>query len=494
MDKTKGVTPFEKFAARAWNFLNEGKPFLPIFTVGAFFLYHLPDWGGLPFWGNALFSLALVLPILLLYMIYDFPLYLRNYLWIPVVAALLAYGRESLDLRLAGFALALYTFFTVFFWGTIYYHLRIGTPWNNFARFWKLVLKHSDSTSGNAQEQIPKFLLLLGLWEMLYGKMTTEYWSWSVNGGTLFALYAGIAVFAWVLHRYLFDWKPKEYDWFTRDNFEAPASPHAKKVYVIVIDGMRKERFYEAKTPFLDKLRMEGTEYTQMETIYPARTVVCFSSMHTGAYPREHGIASNLVLRYGVKTESVFDALRRAGRKGRLLGIAHLIDAFGDDVESITAVMNNDEADRHIIERAKKIVSEQDPDFLTVQLIGTDQTGHSRGVFYDDYIQKIEEADALIEEFVGWLDERGKLEDAVLIFCADHGQADGIGGHGHLDDGERYVPFFVWGQGVAKGKRVDRKHSLVSLASTVTYLLGAPFPSHAHGPVLTEPFEKESGQ
>jgi hypothetical protein len=491
------VGRFEKTAARAWNFLNEGKSFLPIFVIGTFFLYHAADWLARP--GGALIgliSLIIVSPLLLLYMHFDFPLYLRNYLWLPLlVYVLLPWppGYPAFDVTLALFATGLFFFFTVFFWGTFYYRMRIGTPWNNFARFWKLVLKHSDSTSGNAQEQIPKFMLILALWEWTY-RWFGEAWSIEKDGVLTWGFIAGVGLYAWILHRNLFDWKPKEYAYFTKDRYPEPTEPLARRVYVIVIDGMRKERFAEARTPFLDRLRLEGTEYTHMETVYPARTVVCFSSMHTGAYPREHGITSNLVIRYGVKVESVFDALRRGGKRGRLLGIAHLIDAFGDDVESITAVMKHDEADPAMLARALKVVREQDPDFLTVQFIGTDQIGHSRGVFYDDYIEKIETVDGLIETFVSELESTGKLENATVIVCADHGQADGIGGHGHLDEGERFVPFFVWGRGVARGRRVEARHSLVSLAPTITQLLGCPFPSRAHGPSLVETFRDDEAE
>lgn len=125
-----------------------------------------------------------------------------------------------------------------------------------------------------------------------------------------------------------------------------------------------------------------------METLYPARTVVCFSSMFTGTYPFEHGIKSNMVWKLGINVESIFDSLRKVGKKGRLLGIAHLVDSMGDDVETVTAVMHKDKADPNIMERAKKIMKEQDPDLFVVQMIGTDQTGHSQGVFYDEYLQK----------------------------------------------------------------------------------------------------------
>ncbi|MGO4495386.1 alkaline phosphatase family protein [Paenibacillus sp. 2RAB27] len=479
----KKASSFEIVAARCWNLLNEGKPFTPIFVVGVFLLYHIGVWSDSSFWSAAGLGLVITMPLFVLYYCFDFPLFLRNYLWLPLIAALLIWERNELTLYVL--ALGVFYFFTIYFWGTFYYHLRIGTTWWNFTRFWKLVLKNSDSTSGNAQEQMPKFLLLLFVWSHYYGQFEADV-SADVGTGLLFA--GGLLIYSFILHRNLFDWKPSEIPTYTRDSSPVQAGGKAlnQKVIVIVVDGMRKERFEEANAPFMKKLRAEGTEYAQMETVYPARTVVCFSSMFTGTYPREHGIRSNMVWRLGIRVESIFDSLRKVGKKGRLLGIAHLIDSMGDDVESVTAVMHNDVADRNIIERAKKIMAEQNPDLLVAQLIGVDQTGHSRGVLYDDYTQKIAEADQLIEEFVGWLEERGMMANTTLIICADHGQADGIGGHGHLDEGERYVPFFLHGPTIEAGRRIDEKHSLVSMAPTLAYLLGAPFPSHSRGPVLTE--------
>ncbi|MFI8685642.1 alkaline phosphatase family protein [Rossellomorea sp. NPDC077527] len=474
----KSASKFEKTAARCWNLLNEGKPFTPIFVIGTMMIFHFQELlhGE---WFPFLISLLFTLPLFILYFYYDFPLFLRNYLWIPVIGYLLLF--ESPNLALWGFGIGLYFFFTVFFWGTFYYHLRIGTDWLNFTRFWKLVLKNSDSTSGNAQEQLPKFLLLLAVWDGMMTNLstgellpTTHYF---IFCGAVFAL-------AFILHHFLFDWKPKQYDSFTSGVPSAEALND--KVVVIVIDGMRKERFYEANTPYLDGLVEKGTEYLNMETVYPARTVVCFSSMFTGTYPKEHGMKSNMVWKLGIKVESIFDSLRKVGKKGKMLGIAHLVDSFGQDVETVTAVMHKDKADRNIINKAKKIMEEQDPDLFIVQLIGTDQIGHSRGVLYDEYIEKIEEADRLVQEYVEWLEAEGKMENTTLMICADHGQADGIGGHGHLDEGERFVPFFMVGPGVKQGEKIQEKHSLVSMAPTIAHLLGAPFPGNSRGPVLNE--------
>jgi len=482
----KSASKFEKVAARCWNLLNEGKPFTPIFVVGAMLLFHfeaLTEWDSA---FNLLQSLLYVIPLLVLYFIYDFPLFLRNYLWVPFVVYLIVWNDTNIGLLL--FSVGLFFFFTVFFWGTLYYHLRIGTTWLNFTRFWKLVMKNSDSTSGNAQEQIPKFLLVLSLWNYFFEQFNTNI---AVEIIPIVVFYLFVLLFAYILHRNLFDWKPKMYSDFTRDHFPQPTESVSDKVVVIVIDGMRKERFYEADTPFLDYLKDNGTEYTNMETVYPARTVVCFSSMFTGTYPVEHGMHSNMVWKLGIKVESIFDSLRKVSKKGRLLGIAHLVDSMGSDVETVTAVMHNDKADPNIMARAKKIMKEQDPDLFIVQLIGTDQTGHSRGVLYDEYLQKIHEADRLIKDFVDWLKVEGKMDNTTLFICADHGQADGIGGHGHLDEGERFVPFFVHGPKIAKGKKVEEKHSLVSLAPTLAYLLGAPFPDHSRGKVLLDAMEQK---
>lgn len=487
----KKASWFEIIAARGWNLLNEGKPFTPIFVVGTFLLFHIPDWSTSSFWSTMALSMLTILPLLVIYYIYDYPLMLRNYLWIPFVVSLILWNQLNIGLSL--FALGLYFFFTIFFWGTFYYHLRIGTSWLNFTRFWKLVLKNSDSTSGNAQEQIPKFLLLLFLWDRQYSLLQQGYTIGELDWIRLLGFGGFVFLFSWLLHHYLFDWKPKEREGYTKQFFTESSQALTKKVIMIIVDGARKDRFAEANTPFLDQLRLNGTEYTQMETVYPARTVVCFSSIFTGTYPKEHGIKSNMVWKLGIKVESVFDSLKKVGKKGRLLGIAHLIDAMADDVESVTAVMNNDVADRNIIERAKKIMNEQNPDLLAVQLISTDQTGHSRGSLYEEYKQKIEEADHLIEEFVHWLEDKGMMEDTTIIIAADHGQSDGIGGHGHLDEGERFVPFFMHGPNIAKGKQVDKRHSLISVAPTIAYLLGTPFPEHSRGPVLMEAIKELKG-
>ena len=479
----KPASKFEIVAARVWNVLNEGKSFHPVFVLGTFLLLHIAELPDAGFWGGALPGLLLVAPLVLVFVYYDFPLKLRWALW--VFLALFVMVFRFADFGAVFLAFGLYVFFTVFFWGTFYYHLRTGAPKTNFVRFWRLVLENPDSTSGNFLEQIPKALTVLLALEYLVAAPLT-----AGRAGLVLGFMVAIAVASYLVHWRFFDWKPVYPAEPTREvNRDAPL---ARRVIVVVIDGCRLDRFHEAEKPYLEKMMQSGAVYESVETVYPARTVVCFSSMFTGAAPEAHGITSNLVLKLGLKVESVFDALRRAGKKGRMVGIAHLIDAFGDDVASVTSVAHNDKIDGNLIAAAERELEEHDPDLLVLQLLAVDQNGHVRGTYYPEYVERIEITDHLIEGFMGWCRERGYLDDGTaVVLMADHGQGRGIGAHGHLSEGERFVPFAMWGSGIAEGKTIKEPASIMDLAPTISYLLGVEPPKDSTGRVLKVALARE---
>lgn len=477
----KPASRFEIVAARCWNVLNEGKSFHPVFVLGTFLLLHVAELWSPGFWGRALPALALTVPLILLFVRYDFPLKLRWALWGFLAAFVLVFWFVDVGALLLAFGL--YVFFTVFFWGTFYYHLRTGAPKTNFVRFWRLVLENPDSTSGNFLEQMPKALVALFALEYLMAAPLDAGRALLVLG-----FVAALGIAGHMIHRRFFDWKPVYPSEPTEDVNRG--EPLAKRVIVVVIDGCRLDRFQEAEKPYLEKMMAGGTIFESVETTYPARTVVCFSSMFTGAAPERHGISSNLVLKLGLRVESIFDALRRAGKKGRLVGIAHLIDAFGDDVASVTSVAHNDKIDQNLIAAARRELEKHDPELLVLQLLAVDQNGHTRGTYYPEYVERIEITDRLIEEFMQWCAERGYLdEETAVVLMADHGQGRGIGAHGHLSEGERFVPFAMWGSGIAKARTVSEPHSILDLAPTISYLLGIEPPNGSTGRVLTEALE-----
>lgn len=477
----RAATRVEVIAARLWNVLNEGKPFTPVFAAGVAFLLVLPDVASPEAWLAATVALVAVAPLALVFWRLDFPLRLRAMLWMALGALLLVTGRPPL--LPVTLVVGLYLFFTVVLWGAVYYHLRIGTPWSNGFRFARLVAENPDPTSGNLLEQLPKLLLLVLAFEGVRadpsGHAVAASWGFAALLGLL-----GLVAYQW-----WFTWVPVQPQRRIAVDGAPPVTPReARRVIAIVIDGCRADRLAEAATPCLDRLRAGGTDVRAMSTVYPARTVVGFSSMLTGAPPSVHRMGSNFVPDLGVKCPSVFDVLRDAGQRGRLVGIAHLIDAFGPhDVRSVTAVMDNDAIDGALITEAQRVLAEEDPDLLVLQLLSVDQTGHARGSYNAEYLAKIEEADRTIEVFLAWCEARGYLDGTTVIVTADHGQGIGIGGHGHMSPSEARIPCILWGAGVAACEVVESPTSIMDVAPTITGLLGLPAPAASVGRDLRAP-------
>jgi hypothetical protein len=464
------ASPIEIWAARAWNVFNEGRPFSVVYPV--LVLLAAAAAGVAP---DGPLGLALLAAVASSLVLSRFPFALRGraLLWLAALASVPLFEPWRAPALLAG-ALAGYAFFTVVVWGSVYYHLRTGAPWTNGLRFWRLVLTNSDPTSGNALEQVPKLLIALSAATLIAEEPTG---SSAARAAVALAMAAGLGglaarAFAKRLPRYPTR-MPRPGD--------RPV-PFARRVYVIVVDGCNRGRLWQAEAPVIDRLAREGTEYLAVDPAYPARTVVCFSSMLTGATPGEHGMRSNFAPRLGVRRESVFDVLEREGRRGRLVGIAHLLDPFGDDVvRSVTSVQPTSRIDESLTAEARRVVDEEDPDLLVLQLLAADQLGHVRGVRSPEYLDQLAETDRHVGDFLSFLDARGKLDGATVILMADHGQGRGIGGHGHLDWGERPVPFVVWGAGAVPGAISDEPRSVLELAATLSRLLGVRAPEAARG-------------
>jgi len=462
---SRSAGSLEEAAARAWNVLNEGQPFTLVFSFTVLLVT-----------GASPAGMVAALPLALAWWRHAYPLHLRAILWVLCAAVVILAG--GLPAVPAVLALAAYLLFTVVLWGSVYYHLRLGAPWTNFTRFWRLVIENPDPTSGNLLEQLPKVAALIAVGH-------------SAHPAPLVAAVAGLG--AWlvgeVVHRNLVTWVPgratgrRRKDRRPRAAGPARCGPPSRKVLLVVIDGCRVDRLAEATTPFLDRLAVEGVSHTACQTAYPARTVTCFSSMLTGAPPAVHGMRSNFVPRKGVRCESVFDL----GVSARMVGIAHLVDAFGDRVSTVTAVMPNDEIDAALCAKARLVVEEEDPDLLVVQTLSVDQTGHFRGSYYSEYRERIETTDAEVERLVAWLSERwGGLDGVTIGILSDHGQGRGIGGHGHWTPTERLVPCIWWGAGVPEAQ-AGHDVSILDVAPTLTHRLGVRAPERSVGRCLLCP-------
>lgn len=467
-------SPFlEIWGAKLWNVANESKTFVACtLLVGIPFL----AWVALGWRAGAeaaLVATAVVALFTFLLTWPDYPLGLRAILWawfLLVGAAYVAtFGWAELLLPV-GLVLAWFFFFTLVVWGTIYYRFLTHEPWRTCRRFYRLVMTNDDSTSGNFFQVMPQMLAPAMLWRLV---ATQAAWRTpTVLAGTVAAMGLAYAVTS-LVHR---AWHKRKETGVHPVSENLLPGTKVRRVVQINIDGCRADFTRDptiTATPNLDRMAKQGAEVVGMRTMYPARTSVAFSTMMTGLPPREHGITSNFTY-HKVRGETLFDRIEKAGKKGIMVGIAHFDDIAHDNwhLHSIKSFVRNEEADAIFFGEVRRIIESQEPDFLCVDLISVDQTGHMRGALGPDYLKAIESTDEAIGSFVKWLGGRGFFKDGLVMVTSDHGQGRGIGGHGYWGAGERDVPFIVYGANVPAGLLRTEQRSLMDVKPTICGVLG----------------------
>lgn len=95
------------------------------------------------------------------------------------------------------------------------------------------------------------------------------------------------------------------------------------------------------------------------------------------------------------------------------------------------------------------------------------------------YAANVTMIDDKVGEILGTLDERGYLDNALVIFTSDHG--DALGDHGHIQKWTMYdcsvkVPLLFWSKTLAGGSRNDSLVQLMDIAPTVLEAAGVAPP------------------
>ena len=119
-----------------------------------------------------------------------------------------------------------------------------------------------------------------------------------------------------------------------------------------------------------------------------------------------------------------------------------------------------------------------DHDSVVHQLDPTPEQRHRQRAYY---LANVTMIDRKIGEILQTLDDRGYLDNAVVIFTSDHGEA--LGDHGHSQKWTMYdiitrMPLIVWSPGRFDGGRtVDDLCQLMDIGPTILDLAGVPVPA-----------------
>src|SRR5262245_32348687 len=292
---------------------------------------------------------------------------------------------------------------------------------------------------------------------------------------------------------------------------EDPGTPRlARRVFLVVIDGLRLDRSYEL--PFLDELRRRGVD-SEATSHYPTWSRPNYVSLLTGVPPAASGVRTNHHST-PVVLDSLMDRARAAGLRvatatdydvlprlflRRPTGSAVSgfdsgdidIDAFEEPVarsgpHAPDADLTSPFDDARYapwpggFSEAGSALAAGSADLVILLVGAVDDAGHARGADSVDYRSAAVMADRAIARVLAHID---LSQDAVIV-TADHGHT-GRGGHGGIEPEVLTVPLIAAGAGIRPGA-TPADARLIDIPPTVSALLALPAPGHGLGRTLTD--------
>ena len=186
---------------------------------------------------------------------------------------------------------------------------------------------------------------------------------------------------------------------------------------------------YEKYPCFVKEVGETAPFALPMRTVMPSVTPVCFGTMYTGAQPEVHGIR-----RYEkpvIRTDSIFDALIRAGRKPAIVATTNC---------SMSKIYHERDMDYFIYptigevnNRAMQLIAEDRHDFIAVYNGNYDSSMHKHGPEGPEALAELRCNARAFQMFGFAVREKWKKHDTLLGFAMDHGCHEidgGCGSHG----------------------------------------------------------------
>lgn len=275
--------------------------------------------------------------------------------------------------------------------------------------------------------------------------------------------------------------------------FTPTATPLARRVLILSIDGLRPDAIALAPMPTLMKL-METSAYSlNAQTIYPSVTLPSHSSMLGGVCPNKHGVDWNDYepeKGFAIGND-LFDIAHAAGlQTAMFVGKEKLRQVTEPSSTDIFQFIN----DRDLIV-TENLIQNFPPDFrlMFIHFATTDDMGHVYGWLSGEQLSVIYRADQAIEKILAELDARGIRDETLFIITADHGGQGNFHGSSSMED--MTIPWIANGAGI-QPKQLTSSITTVDTAATAAFALNLQIPPEWDGVPVYEAFglpsEKES--
>lgn len=285
----------------------------------------------------------------------------------------------------------------------------------------------------------------------------------------------------------------------------------ARRVYLVIIDGLRSDRSYEL--PFLDSLRRAGLDL-EAQSHYPTWSRPNYVSILAGVPPSASGVRTNhhgtpvtldtLMDRAHAAHLTVATAtdyavlpqlfLRPAATVATQISPEVLEQLDIDTMQEPLAQGIVDAPDTALVSpfddaryvpwpggfsaAGIALVAGGSADLVVLLVSSVDIAGHQHGADSAAYREAAVSADRALARVLGHVD---LSQDAVVV-VADHGHT-ARGGHGGIEPEVMTVPLVLAGAGIDRAGTADDAR-LIDVAPTVAALLGISAPGHGLGRTL----------
>jgi len=214
------------------------------------------------------------------------------------------------------------------------------------------------------------------------------------------------------------------------------------RVGLVVIDafGVSTWQRYKHLTFNFNLLADKNMVYIQ--SVLPAKTPVNFATMVTGAEPEVHNIKSRTDT---LKVETIFHVLSEKKMKSAAIGWeASTVGILLSPLADYKGIASSN-TDEEVVKLATEIVKENHPNFLILQLLEVDSTGHKFGLEGEEIKEAILSADKHLGEILSTL----LGERYAVLILADHGaHQEGVKAthNGYSSQEDIFVPLTIASQ------------------------------------------------
>ncbi|MFQ6620596.1 hypothetical protein Gotur_000195 [Gossypium turneri] len=226
-------------------------------------------------------------------------------------------------------------------------------------------------------------------------------------------------------------------------------SPPAKRLVLLVADGLRADKFFEPdlegnfRAPFLRNVIKNQGRWGVSHARPPTESRPGHVAIIAGFYEDPSAVTK------GWKANPVeFDSVFNRSRHTISYDASFLDEWSFDQFQSLLNRSNEDPKLKRLLEQDNLVV------FL--HLLGCDSNGHAHRPFSSIYLNNVKVVDHIAERVYNLLENYYKDNRTSYIFTADHGMSD-KGSHGDGHPSNTDTPLVVWGAGVKHPRPVTAK-------------------------------------